>query len=489
MLLPSRAVLLLVVLALLASACAAGPRPRWTPTPASPTAQPQAQSPEAPAGSPAQPQAPSPEPQSPATEAPAGQTAEPANSPAAPGEAQGRLEFRAYDLGFEPANVSVDQPGTYEIVLVNDGVIPHDITFSDGTLIFASGGQTATGEVFIPAEGLEFICSIVGHADAGMTGQVTVTDGSTGGEPGAPQSPGAHETPGGHEPPEMTAEEMRDMDAARTALFPAETEGKGGVLLEPTITDDGVKEWELTASAFDWEIEPGVTVKAMGYNGVVPGPELRAELGDRVRVILHNELEEPTTIHFHGLLLPADMDGVPVISQPAVLPGESFTYEFEVRNTGSHMYHSHFMAAHQVPMGLLGAFVVEDPDDPAVDVDYVMVLNDGPLGYTLNGKSFPATEPIVAGLGQKVRIRYMNEGFQIHPMHLHGIPQQIVARDGYAVPAPYFEDTVLVSPGERVDVIVDATEPGVWAFHCHVLTHAESDEGMFGMVTALIVEE
>jgi manganese oxidase len=132
------------------------------------------------------------------------------------------------------------------------------------------------------------------------------------------------------------------------------------------------------------------------------------------------------------------MDGVPVLSQPAVMPGESFTYEFEVRNTGSHMYHSHFMAAHQVPMGLLGAFVVNDPADPAVDVDYVMVLNDGPLGYTLNGKSFPATEPIVAQLGQTVRIRYMNEGFQIHPMHLHGMPQRIIARDGYLLDQPYY---------------------------------------------------
>jgi len=289
----------------------------------------------------------------------------------------------------------------------------------------------------------------------------------------------------------MTAEEMRDHDAARTAMFPAETEGRGGVLLEPTVLADGTKQWELTASVFTWETEPGKLIEAWGYNGMVPGPELRAQLGDRIRIILHNELPAPTTIHSHGLIVPNDMDGVPAINQTAVMPGETFVYEYTLRNAGSHMYHSHFMAQKQVPMGLLGAFVVTDPNDPddyASDIDYAMILNDGPLGFTINGKSFPATEPIVATQGQTVRIRYMNEGLQIHPMHLHGIPQLVIAKDGFILPDPHYEDTVLVAPGERVDVLINATELGAWAFHCHILTHAESDEGMFGMVTALIVQ-
>jgi FtsP/CotA-like multicopper oxidase with cupredoxin domain len=208
-------------------------------------------------------------------------------------------------------------------------------------------------------------------------------------------------------------------------------------------------------------------------------------------VVLHNELPEPTLIHFHGQIVPNAMDGVPAITQPAVMPGESFTYEFRVRNAGSHMYHSHFMAEHQVPMGLLGAFIVTDPavDEPAADIDYTMILNDGPLGFTLNGKGFPATEPIIATQGQMIRVRYMNEGLQIHPMHLHGIPQLVIAKDGWTLPQQHFEDTVLVAPGERVDVLIEASELGVWAWHCHVLTHAEGPDGMFGMVTALIVEE
>ena len=390
----------------------------------------------------------------------------------------GEIAIRAFDLGFEPAMVDVPAPGRYTVTFTNDGGIPHNVSFADGTAISADAHQSVTGEVVIPAAGLAFLCSVPGHADAGMKGEVMVM--AAGGSGAPTPSAGAS----------MTAEQMRDVDAAVTTSFPAETKGKGDQLLEPTILADGTKQWELTASVIQWETEPGKVQTAYAYNGMVPGPQLRAQLGDKVRIILHNELPEPTTIHFHGLVVPNNMDGVPVISQPAVMPGESFTYEFTLRNAGSNMYHSHFMAETQVPMGLLGAFIVTDPaaTDPKVDIDYPMILNDGPLGFTLNGKGFPATEPIVAHLGQRIRIRYMNEGLQIHPMHLHGMRQLVVAKDGYALPDPHYEDTVLVAPGERVDVIVEASELGTWAFHCHILTHAEGPNGMFGMVTALVVQ-
>ena len=399
-----------------------------------------------------------------------------ASATAAASSADRTIEIRAFDLGFEPAMVHVAAPGRYTVRLVNDGGALHDVTFADGTRIEAAAHTTAAGEVEIPATGLGFICSVPGHADGGMRGEVMISGGS---ETPAPSA-------------SLSAEELRDADAARTALFPAETAGEGNQLLGPTVRPDGTKEWELTASVIQWETEPGVVLEAYAYNGTVPGPQLHAQVGDKVRVILHNELTEPTVIHFHGQLVPNAMDGVPVITQPAVMPGESFTYEFTVRNAGSHMYHSHFMAEHQVPMGLLGAFIVTDPDatdEPEADIDYTMILNDGPLGFTLNGKGFPATEPIVATRGQTIRVRYMNEGLQIHPMHLHGIPQLVIAKDGYLLPMPHLEDTVLVAPGERVDVLIDASEPGVWAFHCHVLTHAEGPDGMFGMVTALVVQE
>jgi FtsP/CotA-like multicopper oxidase with cupredoxin domain len=402
------------------------------------------------------------------------QPSAPASEPAAPAE----FTITAFDLGFEPAMVHVAAPGSYRVTFVNDGGTFHDITFADGTVIGADGHESATGEVTIGPEGMTFICSVPGHSDAGMTGEVMVATAGGSGEPRP--SAGAS----------MTAEQMRDIDAGVTAQFPAETEGRGNEILQPEIQPDGTLQWELTASVIEWETEPGTVVEAYAYNGMVPGPQLRAEVGDRIRIVLHNELPEPTTIHSHGLFVPPEMDGVPVISQPAVMPGESFTYEYTLRNAGSHMYHSHFMAEHQVPMGLLGAFVVTDPgaDEPAVDQDIAMILNDGPLGFTINGKGFPATAPIIAAQGDLIRIRYMNEGLQIHPMHLHGIPQLVIAKDGWTLPEPHFEDTVLVAPGERIDVLVDASEVGTWAFHCHVLTHAEGPEGMFGMVTALIVE-
>ena len=289
------------------------------------------------------------------------------------------------------------------------------------------------------------------------------------------------------------ADAMDAMHEKGIKAFPAKTEGKGNQLLAPRM-EKGVKCYDLTASVIRWETEPGKRVEGWAYNAQVPGPMIRVKEGDRVRVTLHNELNESTAIHFHGLELPNDQDGVPFITQPPVKPGESYVYQFTVPlgNAGSHMYHSHHNAAKQVGLGLLGAFIVEPKKPRAiekVDVDYTMILNDGMHGYTLNGKGFPATEPIVAKLGQKVRIRFMNEGMMIHPMHLHGMHMTVIDKDGWAQPMPWKCDTINVAPGERWDVIVNCNNPGTWAFHCHILPHAESEHGMFGMVTALIVQK
>ncbi|HQY30451.1 MAG TPA: multicopper oxidase domain-containing protein, partial [Thermomicrobiales bacterium] len=241
--------------------------------------------------------------------------------------------------------------------------------------------------------------------------------------------------------------------------------------------------------------QAGKMVEAYAYNGVVPGPEIRVTEGDKVRIIVTNAMPFSTAVHYHGLMLPNGMDGVPFITQPPIKPGASFIYEFPIRegNAGSHMYHSHLNSAEQVTKGLLGPFIIEPKDPstrPAFDIEHTMVLNDGPIGgFSLNGKSFPATQPITAKLGQKLLVRYMNEGLMIHPMHLHGMPQQVIARDGFILPSPFMCDTVEVSPGQRTDVLIDCTELGAWAFHCHVLSHAETATGMFGMVTVLIVEE
>ncbi len=261
--------------------------------------------------------------------------------------------------------------------------------------------------------------------------------------------------------------------------------------LEP-VMDGDVKVFDIECKEVEWETTAGMVYTAMSYNGIVPGPEIRVTEGDKVRFNFTNHLNESTAIHFHGLRVPNAVDGVPFVTQPVIKVGDTATFEFTVRNSGSHMYHSHHNAAEQVTKGLLGAFIVDPKDssnEPVVAADYTMVLNDSALGFTINGKEFPNTQPILAKLGDKIRVRYMNEGLLIHPMHLHGIPQLVIAKDGFNLPAPYLCDTLTVSPGERYDVIIDCDELGLWAYHCHVLTHAESRHGMFGMVTVLGVVE
>lgn len=384
------------------------------------------------------------------------------------------------DLFIKPAMIQAPS-GTVTFKIHNSGGIQHNFVIEgvDSTQMIEPDGTTELTIDLRPGN-YQVLCAVPGHADSGMRAQLTVGDESSS------ASSDVTSTGGGMQG--MSAKEMVAHDAERTAMFPAKTKGRGGVPLAPKILSDGTKRFELTADEIEWEVEPGVVKQAMAYNGMIPGPEIRVELGDKVEIVLRNKLEEPTTLHLHGMTVPNKMDGVPGITQDAIMPGHSFTYRFTVKNTGSNMYHSHFNAVEQVPSGLLGALIVNDPNDPRVDVDYTMVLNDGPLGFTLNGKSFPATEPIVAKKGQVVRIRFMNEGLQIHPMHLHGLPQRVIAKDGHLLEHPYTADTVLVAPGERYDVLVRADELGTWAFHCHILSHAEGPVGMFGMVTAMVVQ-
>ena len=256
-------------------------------------------------------------------------------------------------------------------------------------------------------------------------------------------------------------------------------------------TEDGFKVFKITCTEGPWEVTPGQSVPAMMYNGMVPGPEIRVTEGDKVRVVCTNEMTQSTSIHFHGVRVPNSQDGVPYITQDPIRTGETFTYEFTAKNPGSHMYHSHHNAAEQVTKGLMGGFIIEPKDksqDPAYDAEYTMVLNDSGIGLTINGRGFPYTQPIVAKLGQTIRVRYMNEGLLIHPMHLHGMPQTVFAKDGYNLAQTYLADTLTIGPGERWNVTIVCDEPGIWAYHCHILTHAESSHGMFGMVTALVIQ-
>jgi len=279
--------------------------------------------------------------------------------------------------------------------------------------------------------------------------------------------------------------------AERAAAFPAKTEGEGAQLLEPEVLADGTKQFTLTARLVDWEVAPGKVVEAMSYNGTVPGPTLRVDVGDKVRVVLKNELPESTVIHWHGIPIRNEMDGVADITQPPVRPGDSFIYEITAERQSVGWYHSHHDGTKQVGDGLWGAFLIGDlplPGDVIVSQELTMQIQDsGAIGLTLNGKSFPATEPIRAREHEQVLIHYFNAGGQIHPMHLHGVDQLVVAKDGFPLAQPYKADTVLVGPGERYSVLVGADRPGTWAFHCHIFSHSEGSEGMFGMFTEFII--
>jgi manganese oxidase len=418
------------------------------------------------------------------------------------------LAVELSEFAIAPGDLTIAAGGTLEIT--NAGAVPHDLEVVDagvGTAMLAGGESESLSLAGLAPGSYTVRCTVAGHEQGGMVGTLTVT-----GEGEADATPVAADDAAGAADahPSHTSGD-KDWEAYDAAMhdsileFPAETEGLGNQPLEPTILEDGTKRFELTAEIIDWEVAPGEIVEGWAYNGQIPGPLIQTDPGDKVEVVVTNNLPMGTDVHWHGLILPNSQDGVAPLTQDLIEPGESFTYEFVTEEAAVNMYHPHHHAQMKVPNGMWGVFLVGDlpmpeggstiggvtlPDDMSIDQVVPMVVNDaGSIGMSLNGKSFPATAPIVAKQGDNVLIHYYNEGYQIHPMHLHGMPQLVVAKDGYPLDQPYWADTVNVAPGERYSVVVPAEHAGVWAFHCHILTHAESDEGMYGMVTAFIVEE
>jgi manganese oxidase len=381
-------------------------------------------------------------------------------------------------------------------------------TFLKGAAIAAGGAMAATVAACAPAIGTskwnQAPLRTAGVSDAGMQHAQTAAGASpvVGGEP----------IPEGWTEHDMAARE-------RVRRFVGNLAGPLGLapfIGEPTddpeftkvahgnqplaYTMDGdVKVFDLTVDEMEWQIDALMNpVKALGYNKMWPGPLLRVVQGDRVRVNFTNNLPETTGVHFHGVEFDDfTQDGIPFLTQLPIVPGETFAYEFVAPNAGSHMYHSHHNATDQVGRGLLGAFIVEPKEEAERPVnkynlkpehDVVFIHNDMLGGFTINGHGFPATAPIVANVGDTVYIRYMNEGVMMHPWHTHGFRQRVVARDGWPLGSAEFDcDTLGVNPGERWDTVVVCDRPGVWAFHCHILPHVEGLDGMFGMVTALVI--
>lgn len=246
-----------------------------------------------------------------------------------------------------------------------------------------------------------------------------------------------------------------------------------------------------------WTLQPGLTVMAKTYNGVVPGPTLVVHQGDRVVIDYRNEQGTPDTLHLHGIHeIPVNMDGVAGISQALVMQGQSYRYVFTAGMPGTFIYHSHDNEE-MVNSGLYGAIVVLPTQASAAersDRDYVEVLSSWAIQslsenhFTINGKEYPYTAPIEVRKGQRVRLRWINiSGESMHTMHTHGHYQRIVARDAQPVTYQDIEDTVFLGPGQRVDVVIDANQiPGTWLVHCHVIDHTEDASGMpDGLVTTI----
>ncbi len=385
--------------------------------------------------------------------------------------------------------------GPVVVDVLNKGAAVHTLVLAGGpkTENLNAGEETLLDLGTLAPGTYELFCDIPGHRESGMSAELTVV-------PSSEADSVTISAERSEEGPDWEA--LEEAMTASFEAFPAETEGQGNVLLEPTILPDGTKEYDLTVAITSWEVEPGRVVESWSYNGMVPGPEIRVDVGDKVRVNVQNDLPLSTDIHWHGIPTPNAMDGVSSITQEPIQPGESFVYEFVAERESVGMYHAHRFGQISIPNGLFGVFTIGElpiprgqtigdttiPEDLVVAQEIPMVLNDaGVIGYSLNGKSFPATEPYVVEQGDWVAITYYNEGLQIHPMHLHQFPQLVVAKDGFPLDNPYYADTINVAPGERYTVLVNATDVGTWVWHCHILTHVESEDGMFGMVTAMIV--
>ncbi len=272
---------------------------------------------------------------------------------------------------------------------------------------------------------------------------------------------------------------------------------QGAQPLAPRI-ENGIKVFDLETSVIRWQILPTVSVDAYAFNGQVPGPTLRFRQGDRVRINVTNRLPNSTTVHWHGLVLPNVMDGAANLTQKPIQNGHIYRYEFTALQSGTYLYHSHDHVDRQQALGLYGALIIDpasSTDEIAADHEYTVQLQewliregltypampmDGgqPNYFTINGRAFPSTDIIKMKVGETLKVRFIgsNSGF-IHPMHIHGGPFVVVARDGetLAPSARFKADTINVGPGQRYDVIWTALKPGKWMIHCHISHHTTNN--------------
>lgn len=265
----------------------------------------------------------------------------------------------------------------------------------------------------------------------------------------------------------------------------------------PWTYDGDWKVFHLTLEEVDHEFAPGMVAKCWGYNGRTPGPTIEVVEGDRVRILVTNDIQEPTAVHWHGVLLPNGMDGVAGLTQPGIPPGETWVYEFPIREgqAGTQMYHSHGDEMTQIGMGAMGFFIVHPrvPYEPRVTRDFAIFLNEWSVKpgtarpdvnvmtdfnlFTFNSRAFPGTAPLVAKTGERIRIRFGHVGQDSHAIHIHGVHMPygfwITGTDAGRTPESAWtpETTVTILPGQTRDCEMSFVDPGDWAMHCHKRHH------------------
>lgn len=286
---------------------------------------------------------------------------------------------------------------------------------------------------------------------------------------------------------------------------PNATQNYGAQPAQYTVAADGTKVFHFTAEQVMWEPVHGYPrVLAWTLGGTVPGPTIRVTAGDHLRIMITNHFPEATTLHWHGLEIPANQDGVPGVGQDPIKPGQSYTYAFTVPldNVGTYFYHSHYDDMIQVPGGLYGAFIVDPkPGTPEAataihaDQEYLQMISELGGYYVINGKSFPDTQPMHVKHGQTIHVRLINIGELIHPMHMHGHFFTVVAEDGQLEAYPQKMETITTAPGESYDLLFYAwaTPGSIYPFHCHILSHVMNPGGssteMGGLITLIIYDK
>lgn len=393
---------------------------------------------------------------------------------------------------FEPAEITV-APGT-RVVFVNKDPSPHNVVAGTAEQVANKSHQPAfsspdlgtneTWEYVFDTEGeFPFACTIAGHYLLGMVGTVNVVEGADMGE----ENVAAGGDSDHHEHVHTATVPQVALD--NPDLYKAMPDGT--VELQPFFEDGNVKEFAMDIQEVSHELLDGVTVTAWAFNGTMPGPSLRVTEGDVVRVHFTNTHHQPHTIHWHGIYADQEHDGVPHTSA-AVMPGESRVYEFVAADAGTFWYHCHVDSYRHVDMGMYGAIIVDPIGEKTWDREYTLILDDWdtniePMAdkyrpdhnhFLVNGKAFPEVPSLTFPVGETIRVRFINAGYNNFAMHLHGPRFLVVDTDGRPLPQPYEKDTLDIAPGERYDIEIRPTKAGDYPFHAHNLQYNLND-GMY----------